>query len=83
MTKYEYYNELSKICDRAVKALSILEKENQTLVDFYSASKLGFSEKLNKMQDSEKKETIQQNQKDGLKRRKSWIKEIEQRVLEK
>lgn len=82
MTKYEYYNELSKICDRAVKALSILEKENQTLVDFYSASKLGFSEKLNKMQDSEKKETIQQNQKDGLKRRKSWIKEIEQRVLE-
>lgn len=83
MTKYEYYNELSKICDRAVKALSILEKENQTLIDFYSASKLGFSEKLNKMQDSEKKETIQQNQKDGLKRRKSWIKEIEQRVLEK
>lgn len=82
MTNYEYYNELSKICDRAVKALSILEKENQTLVDFYSASKLGFSEKLNKMQDSEKKETIQQNQKDGLKRRKSWIKEIEQRVLE-
>lgn len=82
MTKYEYYNELSKICDRAVKALSIIEKENQTLIDFYFVAKLGFFETLNKMQDSEKKETVHQNRKDGLKRRKSWIKEIEQRALE-
>lgn len=79
MTKCKYYNELLKICNRAVKALEI--KENQTLIDFYSASSLGFSEKIKKMSDSEKLEKISQNQKDGLKRRKSWIKEIEQNAL--
>lgn len=29
MTKYEYYDQLQEICYKAVKALSVTEKENQ------------------------------------------------------
>lgn len=80
MTKYEYYDQLQEICYKAVKALSITEEENQTLIDFYSAAEEGFFRKKENMQVLDALELIHQNQRDGLAKRKAWLEEIEYRA---
>lgn len=77
MTKYEYYDQLQEVCFRAVKALSVTEKENQTLIDFYSAAEEGFFRKKESLKIKEALELINQNQKDRLNHRKAWLEEIE------
>lgn len=80
MTKYEYYDQLQEICYKAVKALSVTEKENQTLIDFYSAAEEGFFHKKENMSVLDAMELINQNQRDGLVKRKAWLEEIEYRA---
>lgn len=77
MTKYEYYDQLQEICYKAVKALSVTEKENQTLIDFYSAAEEGFFHKKENMPVLDAMELINQSQRDGLAKRKAWLEEIE------
>lgn len=80
MTKYEYYDQLQEIFYKAAKALSITEKEDQTLIDFYSAAEEGFFHKKENMQVLDALELINQNQRNGLARRKAWLEEIEYRA---
>lgn len=77
MTKYEYYDQLQEICYKAVKALSVTEKENQTLIDFYSSAEEGFFHKKENMPVLDAMELINQAQRDGLAKRKAWLEEIE------
>lgn len=77
MTKYEYYDQLQEICYKAVKALSVTEKENQTLIDFYSSAEEGFFHKKENMPVLDAMELINQVQRDGLAKRKAWLEEIE------
>lgn len=77
MTKYGYYDQLQEICYKAVKALSVTEKENQTLIDFYSAAEKGFFHKKENMPVLDAMELINQSQRDGLAKRKAWLEEIE------
>lgn len=77
MTKYEYYDQLQEICYKAVKALSVTENENQTLIDFYSAAEEGFFHKKENMPVLDAMELINQKQRDGLAKRKAWLEEIE------
>lgn len=77
MTKYEYYDQLQEICYKAVKALSVTEQENQTLIDFYSAAEEGFFHKKENMPVLDAMELINQKQRDGLAKRKAWLEEIE------
>lgn len=80
MTKYEYYDQLQEICYKAVQALSVIEKENKTLIEFYSAAEEGFFRKKENLKIKDALEQINQNQKDGLNRRKAWLEEIEYRA---
>lgn len=81
MTKYEYYDQLQEICYKAVKALSVTEKENQTLIDFYSAAEEGFFHKKENMPVLDAMELINQAQRDGLAKRKAWLEEIEYQAV--